>query len=134
MSNDAISFRDDGLMSENTEANCWLRACALPCGVVCSSPCASIRFGIPTESCLVCFTKLQNFLFAARVLLPSLGVTIYLPDISSIPALFSSGSCVSNLCIDLGRADFLSCVVSGMPGFFFGFASRFPCLSMVSYW
>ena len=63
-------------MSENTEANCWLRACALPCGVVCSSPCASIRFGIATESCLVCFTKLQNFLFAARVLLPSLGVTI----------------------------------------------------------
>ena len=56
-----MSFRDDGLMPENTEANCWLRACALPCGVVCSSPWVSVRFGIPTESCLVCFTKLQNF-------------------------------------------------------------------------
>ena len=33
---------------------------------------------------------------------------LYLPDISSNPALFSSGSCVSNLCIDLGRADLLS--------------------------
>ena len=133
MGNDAISFRDDGLMPENTKANCWLRACALPCGVECSSPCMSVRFGIPTESCLVCFTKLQNFLFAARVLLPSLCV-IYLPDISSNPSVFSSGSCVSNLCIDLGRADFLSCVVSGMRGFFVGFASRFPCVSMVSYW
>ena len=74
-----MSFRDDGLMPENTEANCWLRACALPCGVVCSSPCVSVRFGMPTESCLVCFTKLRNFLFAARVLLlPSLTRCYYI--------------------------------------------------------
>ena len=63
-----MSFRDDGLMPENTEANCWLRACALPCGVVCSSPCVSVRFVIPNKSCLVCFTKLQNFLFAACII------------------------------------------------------------------
>ena len=51
---------------------------------------------------------------------------LYLPDIPSNPSLFSSGSCVSNLCIDLGRAELLSCVVSGMPGFFIGLPHGFP--------